>query len=741
MLLTATVVAEPGAVETVEVVVPAGAGGKQAVTRRIDGKITLDGRLDEEEWQTGEVLTGLEQYQPRAGDPMTEKTEVRILHDRDHLYLGVRCYDRNPEGITARGMERDGSVLAGDYVYFFFDTFHDRRNGYAFGVSPDEGRWDALVSNNFNVNVDWDGIWDVRCTVDAQGWTAEIQIPFKSIGFDRDSTTWGFNFSRWIARKGEGGRWVDPRPEVQTSYAANAGTLTGLQGISQGLGVEFSPYVLGRWRDETFGEEESEFEYGADLRYRITPSLNFTMSYNMDFAETEVDQRQINFSRFPLFFPEKRDFFLEDSGIYEVGGLGRDVFIPYYSRRIGLAGVVNNRQVVVPIEYAAKLSGRVGPYDIGVTAAQLGGGESTGEEDVFVVRGRRRFGDHHTLGVIGTSGNPNGGGTNSLGGLDYTFQTSSFLGDQTLALNLYAMRTRTRPGKEFFFRPRKDPVYGNAYGMALSYPNDRFNFTIEAAEIDEDFNPALGFIERRGVRRYASNWRYLWRAADPTYVQWLSFIYANKIYTDLDNELLTGSHSFFPLVVRLGSSDEFSFGITHTTDRLEDGFLIPEQASSGPLMRPFSFIPEGEYDMWSYVAKVTLAETRSFGGEFGMEWGDFYGGDFVKPFANLYWIPQKHLAMGVNYERYQFDMPDAQVNSDILSAYLTVRFSPRARWSNWVQYDSLSETIGWNSRFSWEMKPGQEMNLVFSQFYWNERTTLEVLDTEVVLKGDFTIRF
>jgi hypothetical protein len=271
----------------------------------------MDGRLDDMVWKRGGVVSGLRQYQPRAGKPMSERTEIRVLYDADFLYLGVRCYDREPGKIASRGMERDGGVLASDYVYFFFDTFHDRRNGYAFAVSPDEGRWDALVSNAFHVNTNWDGIWDVRCSIDKQGWVAEVKIPFKTLGFREGETVWGFNVSRSIARKGEAGRWVDPRPEVETHYAGNAGRLTGLKGMQQGVGLTFSPYLLGRSRYSKFGSDVSEFDAGFDLRYRLTPSLTATLSYNTDFAETEVDQRQINFTRFPLFFPEKRAFFME----------------------------------------------------------------------------------------------------------------------------------------------------------------------------------------------------------------------------------------------------------------------------------------------------------------------------------------------------------------------------------------------------------------------------------------------
>ncbi len=680
----------------------------------------MDGRLDDAVWKRGGVVSGLRQYKPRAGKPMSERTEIRVLYDADFLYLGVRCYDREPGKIASRGMERDGGVLASDYVYFFFDTFYDRRNGYAFAVSPDEGRWDALISNAFHVNTNWDGIWDVRCSIDRQGWVAEVKIPFKTLGFREGETVWGFNVARSIARKGEAGRWVDPRPEVETQYAGNAGRLTGLTGMEQGVGVTFSPYLLGRSRYSKFGSDESEVDAGFDFRYRLTPSLTATLSYNTDFAETEVDQRQINFSRFPLFFPEKRAFFLEDSGIYRFSSEKDNLLIPYYSRRIGL----NNRGERVPLIGAAKLSGRVGDYELGMTAAHLDSHGGLGNQSVFAGRVVRHLGQHSSLGAMVTVGDPNSEGDNYLGGLDYRFQTSTFRGDKTLMANVFALGTVTQPDGAGEFS-------GHAFGLGLNYPNDTFNFRLNAMEISDGFNPALGFVRRTGIRQYSSSWRYLKRCDDPTYLQWVSLVYANEIITDLDNELKTRSHSIYPLVLKLGSGDELSYGLTQTLDEIDAAFPIPGGST----------IAMGRYDMLTHDVKCQLSDTRAVSGELGMQWGDFYGGDWKRAYANLWWSPHKRLAVGVNYEWNTFDMPDADIDSQLVSAWLVWRFSPRMRWSNLIQYDTLSDTMGVNSRFSWEFKPGKNVNIVLSQLYWDQRGSFQLLDSELVAKAQLQFRF
>lgn len=651
---------------------------------------------------------------------MSEETEVRILHDDRAIYLGIHCFDREPSKITARGRERDGSVLSGDHVAFFFDTFLDQRNGYAFAVSPDEGRWDALVSNHFTANTDWDGIWDVKCRIVETGWTAEVMIPFKTLGYDPDGTIWGFNFSRGIARKGENGQWAFPRPENKVHYAGTAGELRGFGELPKNLGLEFSPYVLGRQRDtKGFGSSLSG-DIGFDLRWRITPSMTATLSINTDFAETEVDQRQINFTRFPLFFPEKRRFFLEDSSIYRFADLNEDLLIPYFTRQVGLSA---NGQPV-PILAAGKLAGRAGNYELGVTTAHLDGAFGVEEKTVFAARVNRRLNEHSSLGFIATHGDPQSNGDNSVVGFDYRFQTTRWLGDETLVANLFYLASETDPVGAPDFG-------GHAFGMGLTWPGDKFNVSIQAAEISEGFNPSMGFLRRSDIRYLGSNWRYLMRPAEPSWWQWFAFIYGNQFYTDLDNSLETRSHSFYPLLVRFANNDELSFGITDTLDRTDFAFTLP-----GGVV-----VPPGSYDMLTYELKYKLSEIRSFSGEAGFRWGDYYGGDWRSAFANLWWIPGSLTALGLSYDYNHFDLPGGTIDSHLVSLWLVLRFTPRLRWSNLVQYDTISDTIGLNSRLSWEYRPGQTFNAVLSQLYWDGPTGFQRLDSELIAKMGFNFRF
>lgn len=689
---------------------------KSIVATAIDCAPVLDGRLDEPVWKLAALVTDMTQVEPVPGQPMTEPMEVRIAYDQTALYLGIRCHDREPGGILARGRERDGSVLSGDHVAFFFDTFHDRRNGYIFAVSPDEGRYDALVSNNFNANTDWDGTWVARCKTDNRGWTAEIAIPFKTVAYDPKGEVWGFNFSRSIARKGESGRWNSPRPEGKVHNAGNAGMLTGLRGLPINLGIEVSPYLLARKQK---GEDVGG-DAGFDVRWRLNAGLTATVSINTDFAETQVDQRQINFSRFPLFFPEKRDFFLEDSGIYRFADLNEDLMIPYFTRRVGLS----ESGAQVPIVGAGKLAGRAGDFELGMTAAYLDDAFGVDAKPVFAGRLTRPIFGDSTVGLIATAGDPESNGDNGVLGADFRYQTSEWLGDETLVANLFCLGSQTDPVL--------DPDYtGHAYGMGLSWPGDTINVDVQAAEISAGFDPAMGFIKRNDIRYVGSTTRYLVRPDNPTWFQWFSFIYANQIYTNLDNELQTRSNSFYPLAVRLSGNDEISFGITDTHDRPEYAFTLPGDVE----------VPAGSYDMVSGELVWKLAERRAMSGQVGARGGEYYGGDWRSAFANLYWIPGSLTAYGVSYEYNYFDMPGGEINSNLMSLWVVLRFTPEVRWSNLVQYDTISDSIGFNSRFSWEYQSGQQIDVVLTQSYWDSPTDFQLTDSELIAKLGMQFRF
>ncbi|SVD01144.1 uncharacterized protein METZ01_LOCUS353998, partial [marine metagenome] len=316
---------------------------------------------------------------PEEGALATEKTEVRICRDEKALYIGVRCFDSQPDKIRAGVMQRDAPVKGDDYFFVLLDPFKRGREGYYFRTNPNGAKGEALINSDMRrPNMDWDTIWEVRSQRDELGWTAEFAIPFRSIPFDPDSDEWRIDFGRWLARSQERSRWVGISRNRQWFSLEEAGRIDGLLGVESGKGIDFKPYVASKWSSED-SSDDYEFDTGFDLFYRMTPSLTATLTYNTDFAETEVDQRKVNLTRFPLFFPEKRDFFLEGSEHFSFGGLSTSP-LAFHSRTIGLSTEGKKIDVVG----GAKITGRHGPLGIGMLGMRLDDYGDLKADDVFV---------------------------------------------------------------------------------------------------------------------------------------------------------------------------------------------------------------------------------------------------------------------------------------------------------------------------------------------------------------------
>ena len=695
---------------------------------RLESPIQVDGLLNETEWQSAPPISQLYQYEPSAGDELSEDTEVRFLYDDKTLYLGVNCLDQNPSGIIARGMERDGSVSPDDYVYFLLDTFHDQRNGYVFSVNPNGARYDALLSRGTNTNSEWDGVWETKTSIDDEGWKAEIAIPFTSLSFDPNNDTWGFNISRNIRRKSERGRWTGARPEIRTSYAAEAGDLTGLSGLKQGLGIEFSPYVVGRYRKGD-SDADSLGDWGADFRYRITPNLSATLSYNTDFAETEVDDRQINLTRFPLFFPEKRGFFLEDSGIYNFGGLTssrrsrtglRNLLVPYFTRRIGLSDDGD----IIPITVAGKVAGRIGDYEVGLTHALLEGKHALGSQNVSSARILRHFGEQSSFGLMTTAGNPNADEESFLLGADYHFRTSNFLGDKFLQSDVFTLATWNTDANDH-------TIADQAFGASLIYPNEPLYLSMKYIEIGEDFKPSLGFVRRQGVRAYAGNVTYTTRPDDHPWFREVQMSLNTEMFTDLDNRLDSAEFTLTPLEVKFHSADEFEFNIEHSIDNPTEDFEIADGI----------VIPAGNYNWTDASAIFTMARKRVIAADLGLTLGEFYNGSRQRAFAEITILPNKHLAFNLDYSFNRVHLPAGRFDTHLASARMVWKFTPDLTWSHLVQYDSLSDSMGFQSLLRWEYRPGSELFAVVNQSYLHEERSWRTTDEEFAVKVGVNARF
>ena len=688
---------------------------------RVEQPPVIDGVMDDGAWQKAPVAGDFVQDEPGDGVPMTERTEFRVLYDARALYIGIWCYDSEPEKILARGMTRDDFPMEDDYIYIAIDTFLDRRNGYNFTINPNGLRYDALINNNSHSSSNWDAIWECKSQISNNGWFSEIAIPFDSIAFSPRNSTWGFNISRTIRRKNERGRWHSEGRHLRTSAMGNAGEIHGLERLANVTKWEVLPYGMGKYRhNNDTGNGNTLGDFGGDISYRLAPNLNASLSVNTDFAETEIDHRQLNFTRFSIEYPEKRDFFLKDSGIFQFGPSSRrsrsQSSTPFFSRRIGLT----HSGHPVPINLATKITGRIGKYNIGMIGAMLDKHNGIGSQNVFVTRISRNVLEQSSIGMISTLGDPNSDKDAHMIGTDFNYRTTKFLTDKTLRASVYTMANFD-----------DDTDWSYAHGADISYPNDLIEAEVSIYQVDEEFKPKLGYTRRTGIRRFGSSFSYRPR---PENIDWLRkyyLSYRNSIYTTLDNDIESQRHSFYIPYLDFESGHNVYFKIEQEYDKPDHDFDI----SGGGV------VPAGEYWMTKYVLDFELRDAGLINGDFGYELGDWYHGEKQTAYFKIGFNPAKWLNTSLSYSFNHFELPDTEFDAQIASGNIRINFTPDMGWSHLIQYDDISESIGYNTRFFWEFKPGKKFYAVIRQNYGDEDHLFSLRESEFTVKALTTFRF
>ncbi len=711
---------------------------------RVDTPPVLDGKMNDAAWANAQVSEPLRQEQPEEGAPATEKTVFRVVYTSEALYIGVWCFDREPEKIISRLMSRDSPLPKDDAVCIALDPFLDRRNGYWLMVNPNGAQGDALVTNNTDINDDWDGIWSVGARIDEEGWKVEVEIPFKSISFDPKAETWGINISRHIRRRHEWGRWSRPLMDFNTYQVSEAGNLRGIHGIEQGLGLEFTPYAVTKFRDQReLDDTDLLMDIGGDLRYRITPNLSLSMSYNTDFAETEIDRPQINLSRFKIKYPEKRNFFLQEAGIFNFGrnsggrrsgprSSSKDAEpIPFFSREVGLTPDRKPRSIVG----ATKLTGRIGEYNIGLLDAYVDDHEDLPGSNVFVGRISRNILEQSYMGIIATHGDPNSSNDDFLFGADLGLRTSDFLDGDVLQANLWMLGSwKENEGAEGV-PPPEDPDSDNSlsFGGNIELPNDNYNANLQFFQVGEDFDPALGFVRRESVRAYISEFGYKPRPRDFYDIRQLFFSYSNSFYTDLNDELETASHSLYPLYILTNEGDRLWSKVTYENDSPTSDF---EVSSSEGIS-----ITAGDYWWPTYRVGIDTSSKRLVEFEFSHSFGGYYDGDRNSWQTEIAVRPSKYFSVRADYELESISLPQGSFKERLASIRTRVSLSPQLNWSNLLQYYSDGDQVGFQSRIHWEYEPGSNMYLVLNQGIDRNEGRLRWTESDLTFKIGLSLRF
>ncbi len=681
----------------------------------------IDGSLKDEVWNKASLINELFQREPKNGEPATEKSEFLFLYDHNNIYIGIKCAD-DPNGITSKEMTRDGDLGEDDRVQIILDTYLDGRSGYWFQIGPRGSIGDALINENGKeFNKSWDGLWDGKAEITEKGWEGELIIPFKTLGFNKENSTWGLKLLRYIKRKSETSSWPATSLNAHRFQISDAGRITGLTDITQGIGLDIIPYLTGGFSKKQAADSKSVLNGGVDAFYNITPSLKAAITVNTDFAQTEVDEKQINLTRFSLFFPEKRDFFL-DGASYFTFGINGDVdnpqstqMIPFFSRRIGL----NTDGNPVAVKYGGKFTGKIGNWNIG--ALHIKDDNEFDNPGYTVGRISRNLGKQSSIGLIGTNGNAFSGAVNSLGGFDLRLASSQISGNKNLTYNLYGLKSFT------------EGLHGDdiSFGTEINYPNDFLYFRLGYLQIGENFTPGLGFIPRKNIRDFYGGIGIGPRPKNSPVMQVKTGIkYA--FITDLNSGSLQTSQIDLNLAeIIFLSGDKILLSSQYQFEALQNEFHI---------FNDF-IIPVDKYQFWRHSLQLSSAKRRIFWISAKAGTGSFYSGkrnDLLLQAGYKIFVP---LFISLESDRKWVDLPDGSFVTQIYRMNMNFMFSPNLSWYNFVQYENQNETIGWQSRFQWIIKPGKEIFLTFNSPLIDplERFRPEVYEARVKVK--YTIRF
>ena len=713
-----------------------------AVRMSEDETITLDGNLDEPVWTRAIPATDFIQQIPQTGAPATERTEVRIAYDATTLYMGVTCFDSEPDRMLRYQIRRDQYLPADDRFMWVIDPFLTGQGGYHFETNPSGLMGDALLDwAGFNRN--WDGIWDLRVRRSAIGWTVEIAIPFATLNFDPNATAWGMNFLRTVRRRGEDSLWTGWALNQGIFRFSNTGLVTGLnQDVTQGIGLDVRPYGLLREATSASGQPNTEIsaKAGVDLFYSITPSLRANFTVNTDFAQTEVDQRAVNLTQFALFFPEKRTFFLEGSNYFDFGaissiGIG-DSFsrpadkslVPFFSRQIGLDENANPQAV----NYGVKLMGQVGPsLDVGALQVQTAeeSDRNVVGENFTALRVKQRFLSQSYVGLLYTGRDARDASSPLLqtSGVDFRLATSTFAGSKNLSVG------------GFFLKGTNPAGTGRnaAYGLGIHYPNDRWNAGMDYRVVQDHFRPAVGFMTRiGGYKGYRPYLNFSPRPRNSSVIRRVGFTADVDLQLDSNDVWLTRLLNLTVLNIDFQSEDRFSFLVLPEYERLRDDFPID--------VRDNVVLPRGgEYSFVRYRLTGRTAGRRLIAVAPTLEWGGFYSGTRRQFLLDVTVRARPGLHIYVSAELNKVDLPETQFTTQLFRLTPDVAIGQWISLVNTVQYDSISRVLGWQSRFRWILTPGDDLYFVYTH-NWVEDSVLDrftTLNRAAATKVLYTHRF
>ena len=705
--------------------------GRRLQAVRAAGEITLDGALDEPGWSQAPVASHFVQNDPREGMPATYDTDVRILYDNDALYFGVYARDDEPGRLIVNDIKKDFNTGTSDGFRIILDTFHDERNGYQFATNPAGAKWDSqMVNEGREDNVNWDGLWDVATKVTETGWYAEIRIPFRTLKFNAgDMQTWGVNFERKVRRLNEDSYW-SPLPRIyELNRVSLAGTIEGMRGLRPGRNLRFKPFAASSSNVVAGRNTVGDFDAGFDVKYGVTTGLTWDFTVNTDFSQVEADEQQINLSRFNLFFPEKRDFFLENSGIFQFGGAGgggfggqgrqngsQDMRL-FFSRQIGLS----SSGEAIPILGGTRLTGRQGPYSLGVLNVQQRSLERVPSTNFTALRMRRDILANSDIGAVLLNKEEAGSHFNRVAGLDANFRWGSFL-----TTSGYVSKTFSPEGAV--------ARTGNAYATRanINYQDRTWQFQGTYSGIGQRFHDEMGFVPRQNVNNYETGvYRSFRPVALSKWVRQFRPHWVMDMFTRQSDGALESRYQDYHFLITFQDGSTMEPGVNPNVEEIRAPFTI--NGARGIRVQPGRYSFNEYFVFWN----TSGAARVSFNNRFSM--GEFYDGYrrsyTFGPSVRL----NENFNASFNLAINDIEVSGGQWVSKLMTTRVNYNFNTKTFVNALVQYNSDNRQWTSNLRFNLIHRPLSDFFIVYNER--RDEQTGNMLSRAVIAKMTYLVAF
>ncbi len=678
-----------------------------------DGQIKLDGKLDETCWLNAPTIANFTQREQTEGAPATEKTQIAVVYNTHEIYFGIWCFDGEPDKISAQQMARDFSWSSDDNVELMISTFNDNRNGYLFVTNPNGALADVWVGDEGkDWNKDWNGVWDVAVERNEQGWFAEMVIPFSTLKFKRDSSqVWGINFERNIRRKKEQLMWQGWSRLYDVEKISQGGKLVGINNIKQRTKMEINPYILGGFE---ISDEQTinTGKVGGEINFDITPTLKLNFTVNTDFAQVESDRKQINLSRFSLYYPEKRQFFLEGKNYYDMNVGAVRLF---YSRRIGID---KNREV--PLIGGMRFFGKLNKTNIGVMSIQTYEKDSIATTNYSVIKVKQDIFKQSSIGFIATQ-KYSDKQYNRVFGTDFTYSTSNLFGEKNLLVGGTVAVSETKVFGE------TDNLNKNnlSYDVFLSYPNDVIEYDLGFTTVQSDFNPEMGFARRKNYQMFYTELQFNPRFKKLPFFRNMIFkpIDLNYYINEETKEMESVFYEWRPFGFVTKSGEFFEFNVQHIFDKPDEDFELIDGI----------YIPAGSYWDNRFEIQFSTFRGRKIATDASINIGGFYTGHRQEYEFYTHVNFNRHLNIGVDWQRNYIQLPQKSFTTNELGGRIDYAFNPKLQTSMFAQWNNEDNNILINYRINWIPKIGSYFYFVINQEF-NTDNGLKLVRTTILGK-------